>query len=162
MTVQGSSEQFSEFDSTQVPNEVGTEALQFAPHVSPFFGVEVAAAGGDLIFHFYLPADMPRLYRELRVPPQAILRAQEEYWADIFPGVLDAVARDTFKAEHPRLTAMRVEDKNKETEFDGVIIPLDSWWLRARGFVQVLPDIEGLIAKFYRGLEDGLRNRNFT
>lgn len=77
------------------------------------FNVEYAVSEGDLIFHFYVTAEIQKL------------KSPQDYWYKLFPSVLDVIARDHFKVEFPRLKAAYTEEKA-------------SWWMRAFGFGGVL------------------------
>jgi hypothetical protein len=92
------------------------------------FRAEFAVTGDDLVFHFYMkggPAD-------------------PTYWSNVFPFVLDHVARECFKADYPRLQARRIDD------FD-----IDSWWFRAFGFATGI-DPAALAQRFLRDLDAAL------
>ena len=148
-------EEFLEVYKENAPTGVGAGALKFVPRYSGGFLAEVAVSGDDLIFHFHKPPPS-------RPQTPQDLAAMNVYWGESFPSVLDEVARGYFRAEHPRLVAMRVEDQERRTEFDGQEILLDSWWLKAKGFILDTSDPEALVDGFYRALEEGLRKRNCT
>ena len=101
----------SQWTSLAKEHEQAVEPITFTQvDKEPVFKAEFAVIGEDLVIHFF--------------PPD---RSSPRYWETIFPAVLDPVAKHSFKADAPRLRAMRI------TDFD-----IDSWWFRAYGFANVL------------------------
>ena len=99
----------------------GAEPLSFT-HVETYttFNAEWTLIDEDYVFHFF-PSE------EVAKRPDA-----RAYWETQFPGCLDVVAQEVFKATFPRLQATFVPE-------------LNSWWLRAHGFrslgaPEALPD----------------------
>ena len=74
------------------------------------FHAEYSFDGDDLVFHFFISPEH---------------KGDRRYWLETFPLVLDPTARKYFKAEMPRLRAAYTEE-------------MDSWWLRADGYDQIL------------------------
>lgn len=95
------------------------------------FTAEYALKDSDIVVHFFLPAD----YRG----------DAGNYWAVTFPRALDAVARNHFAAEAPRLQAKYTEE-------------LKSWWFRARGYDRVV-DMPRFIRGFFDALDAALEVR---
>lgn len=83
------------------------------------FKAEFAMEAGDMIFHFY------------KTPEIRSLPNPRGYWAEVFPSVLEPVAKKAFDADYPRLKAQHVYD---EEQPHSPTEPLDSWWFRAYGF----------------------------
>ena len=77
------------------------------------FSAELAITEGDLVYHFYVTAEVNAL-------PDARV-----YWYEVFAQVLERVAQEYFKATAPRLKAAYTQEQA-------------SWWLRAFGFGMVL------------------------
>jgi hypothetical protein len=92
----------------------GVDALSFK-EVSGFamFKAEYTFSNNDIVFHFFIPTDNALITRD------AVY-----YWMRKFPTVLDEVARGYWDVTYPRLKAAFTEEVN-------------SWWLRAFGFVDV-------------------------
>jgi hypothetical protein len=92
------------------------------------FSAEFAFEDNDIVFHFFQTAESRQ--------------GGERYWKEAFPAELEKVAMGFFAAGPPRLQATYVED-----------FELDSWWLRAFGFADVLdPDAR---ARRFLALLDG-------
>lgn len=91
------------------------------------FKAEYAFDGGDIILHFF---------------PSPEREGDTHYWLQLFPAVLDPVAREVFDATAPRLTAAYTEE-------------MDSWWLRARNYWHIL-DKEVLTLRFLEKLDQTL------
>lgn len=88
--------------------------IQFMPvNDLTTFSAEVAVTDGDFVYHFY--------------PTKEVNEGADpkKYWMETFPAVLEATAKEYFKAEYPRLKAAYTEEKA-------------SWWMRAFGFGMVL------------------------
>lgn len=135
------------------------QALEFKMYKGPIFEVEAAQDGEDFVFHFFMPTTSEfwdKMGISVNQRSQAFLT---QYWEEIFPLALDRTSRSYFKAEFPRLSAMHMVQTDCSTEFDGKQRPLDSWWMRAKGFVHNTLDPEAFIDKFYRALEESLVNR---
>jgi hypothetical protein len=116
----------------------GLQPLVFVP-VDDYttFRAEFAVTEGDLVFHFFLAG-------------KSSTQGPGRYWEVLFPAVLEAVAKDIFKAGYPRLQAKHMND------FD-----IDSWWFRAFGFGQVL-DPHKLAYKFLDALDLALDTKKDT
>lgn len=125
-----------------------SKALVFAK-VDRFttFLAEYTFQDKDIILHFF-PSE--EVHQSKRARP---------YWFEVFPHVLDPVARQAFGAEAPRLEAQFIEmaipsfvppDKAKATP---------SWWFCARGFTTVL-DPHGLVERFLVALDRALDAEN--
>ena len=145
--------EFIETYKEQAPNQLGTGPIKFEAFACHLFRAEFAVVGDDLVFHFHKPEGA-----EHDMTPQNL----ENYWGRAFPISLDAVAREFFRAEYPRLAATRVEERDKKTEFEGKELPLDSWWLKACGFAIETSDPQALAKAFYRRLSTDLRSLNRT
>lgn len=79
------------------------------------FRAELAVTEGDLVFHFYPTEEV----HALKNPTPA------KYWKELFPSVLEPVAKSYFNADEARLKAAYTEEQT-------------SWWLRGFGFGHVL------------------------
>ena len=85
------------------------------------FSAEVAVTEGDAVYHFYVTKEAnalphwvtPTGARTLPITPH-------KYWLELFPQVMEAVAREYFDADERRLVAAYTEEQA-------------SWWLRAKG-----------------------------
>ena len=119
------------------------QPLAFTAVERPSFRAEYAVVEGDLVFHFYRPTNPPR--------------NPNRYWEDIFPGVLDPITRNFFKAEYPRLKAKRITDRDG----DDIKLGIDSWWLRAYGFGYVF-DSAAFAVRFLDSLEEALDKNKET
>lgn len=101
----------------------------------------------DIILHFF-PSDEVHQSQNART-----------YWNEVFPRVLDPVARASFGVEPPRLEAQYVEMAIPS------FIPADqakatpSWWLCAHGFTEIL-DPDGLVDRFLVALDVALDAEN--
>jgi len=90
----------------------------------------------DIVVHFFLP-------RELQGPEGHPLKpAVHHYWTQLFPSVLDPVARAHFDAEQPRLVAKYSPE-------------VTSWWLRARDYGHIL-DLRSYLVRFFQSMDQGL------
>ena len=63
-------------------------------------------------------------------------------WTDLFPSVLDRVAREHFDADAPRLQAKFTQE-------------MDSWWFLAKGYNHVL-NLPAFLGRFFEKLDAGL------
>lgn len=124
--------------------EVADAVLRFLELVYPEFRVKYHIGEADITVQFFVPATIVvedaeqdaqgsvRMVQRV-VPLETSLsdagvklqRKWETYWLKEFPVVLDEVARECFRADNQRLTAMYVEE-------------LASWWFKARGFARGL------------------------
>lgn len=114
--------------SMQAQTPAGVVPLQFV-QVNDYttFRAEYALDGADFVVHFYQTPE-----HEKDIP----------YWLKSFPAVLDAVAREHFQANQPRLVAAYTEE-------------MGSWWLRAHDYANIL-DKDGYIRKFLDKLDQTL------
>lgn len=135
-----------------------TKPLEFQPRIGQLFDVEVASDGNDFIFHFY-PPQTETFWQRMK-QRTATKEFADHYWEELFPTALDAAARAYFKAEFPRLEAMHMVQADCTTEFAGRMRPLDSWWMRAKGFTNSTLDPDAFVEKFYLALEASLDSRN--
>jgi len=100
----------------QAEGDLPVLPLQFIPITEyTTFRAELAIADGDLIFHFYVTAEV-----NVRQAPTPL-----KYWMELFPAVLESMAKTYFNADFPRLKAAYTEEHA-------------SWWFRAFGFGHVL------------------------
>lgn len=157
-------DEFQDLYRSLTPGTGGSaaEPVRFIPYDGTLFRAEHALRDGQLVFHFYKPAGSLAFWDVLHV--QGSLRTTNfltAYWNVRFPDALDHCARSHFRAEHPRLVASHVQEADKEVEFNGTVLPLDSWWMVAKGFGS-LPLLDEMVARFYRVLEEGLISRNLT
>lgn len=108
------------------------------------FIARFAIDDNDLIFHFYLPAELVHVPTVASPKPEPYFQARvDKYWNDNLPRTLDIVARDFFKAEAPRLKAAFTPEMN-------------SWWLRGFGMADVLDPAaraRAFLAKFDQALD---------
>lgn len=113
----------------------GVRGLQFVK-VEDYttFVAEYAIEGHDLVFHFFLPP-------ELIAQPGKLT---SQYWKEIFPMVLEPIVFEIFKVQPPRVQAAYVSE-----------LDLNSWWLRAYGFADLL-DPDALCSKFFERLDSAL------
>jgi hypothetical protein len=136
-----------------------TRPLQFKIRPGILFDAEVTEDGEDFIFHFYTP-QVEEFWDKAGVKLQDRSQAfAEKYWEDIFPNALDVASRTYFNAEFPRLSAMHMMQADCLTEYGSKKRPLNSWWMRAKGFVNNTLDPIAFIEKFYLALEEALVNR---
>lgn len=120
------------------PTQLGVDAPQFVINEKySSFRAEVAVLEGDFVFHFYLPKGGVKDYTY--------------YWEDLFPTCLDFVARDYFKVSYPRIKAMHIKE-----------LGIDSWWMRAYGFVDSTLNPDAFVEKFYQKLHSALESQNRT
>lgn len=101
----------------------------------------------DIIVHFF-PSD------EVHQSPQA-----RAYWYEVFPKVLDPVARVAFGVEPPRLEAQFIEMAIPFFVQADQAKPTPSWYLKARGFTDQL-DPDGLVQRFLSSLDAALDAEN--
>ena len=133
-----------ESERLQSPNEVtetvtaqpsfgGVEPMSFT-RVEDYttFVAEYAVEDEDIILHFYPTKEMSH-EKEL----------DRRYWLQLFPTVLDPVARTFFSADFPRLKACFVPE-------------MGSWWLRAYGLAGLSPSdrVSRFLDKFDTALEE--------
>jgi|SRR5688572_3118343 len=95
------------------------------------FLAEYALQDGNIVIHFYMPADF-------KVHPQSA----RMYWETQFPKALDAVAQNVFQATAPRLQAKYTEE-------------MQSWWFRASRYDHII-DLPGFLRKFFDELDAAL------
>jgi hypothetical protein len=91
------------------------------------FRAEYALDGDDFVLHFF------------KTPEHA---KDVNYWLKGFPVALDAVAREHFQANQPRLVAAYTEE-------------MESWWMRAHNYANVI-DKDGYIRRFLDKLDQTL------
>jgi hypothetical protein len=139
----------------------GTRPLDFKPRCGVLFNAEVALDGEDFIFHFYMPVtgSEEAFFTKLAVPAHDRRAFFYRYWDNLFPAALDVTARLYFKAEHPRLEASHMSETQLTTQFNGKSIQLDSWWMRAKNFVNNTLDPDAFVERFYLALEEALTNK---
>lgn len=143
-------------------SDMEPEPLEFKSFKSSIFEAEVGQDGEDFIFHFYMPT-VEDFWEKMGIQKNQRSKVfAEQFWEELFPLALDAVARSYFQAEFPRLTAMHMVQVDCSVEFDGQMRPLNSWWMRAKGFVHNTLDPDAFVEKFYRLIEEALVNRNRT
>jgi hypothetical protein len=126
----------------------GSKAVAFTK-VDRFttFLAEYTFQDKDIVLHFF-PSD--EVHKSAKAKP---------YWYDVFPKVLDPVARSSFGAEPPRIEAQFIEMAIPS------FIPADqakatpSWWLCAHGFTDSL-DPDGLVQRFLSSLDRALDAEN--
>lgn len=126
--------------SSPDPCRVAPPEFTSTTHVD--YKAEVANVEGDLVFHFFLP---DRWAAHFEAPPV------KRYWKEIFPEVLQDVAKEHFKADHPRLVAQFISD-----------YALNSWWFKANKFGDTLLDWEAFAKQFYVKLSAELDKRKST
>lgn len=100
------------------------------------FAAEYSLVGGDIIVHFFPPAEQYELL------PDGKRRARMQYlnwWRTGFAQVLDRAAQDYFRATAPILSAEYIPE-------------MTSWWLRAGGFARRL-DPAGFTERFFAHLD---------
>lgn len=135
------------FDLSNFPNAVGVKPPDFQKAQLSLFSAEHAVIGSDIVFHFYPEIHTPDMVGWQ--PPN-----MKAYWDSMFPGQLDTVAREHFKVDFPRLKACHVQE-----------FGINSWWLRAYGFGDSVPDVVGFVGRFYEKLNHNLEllfKRNLT
>lgn len=136
-----------------------TQPLQFRSRRGELFDVECAADGEDFVFHFYTP-QVEEFWDKMGIKKfERSRELAEQYWEDIFPNALDVTSRLYFKAEFPRLSAMHVVQADCTTQFEGQMRALNSWWMRAKGFVHNTLEPEMFVDRFYLVLEEALVKR---
>jgi hypothetical protein len=91
------------------------------------FAAEYCRIDDNIVIHFFHPEDM---------------EYTERYWLDVFPGVLDSVAREYFNADTPRLVAKYTEE-------------LRSWWFRANSYDHVI-DVDYFVRRFFEKMDQAL------
>jgi len=101
------------------------------------FKAEYAVIDGDIVIHFFLPA-------QARVDTREEEQRWMQYWLGRFADVMDRTAREYFEAEHPRLVAKYTEE-------------VASWWFCARGFGSNVLDPDLFVTKFYEVLDARIR-----
>lgn len=105
------------------------------------FFCEYTYKDNDIHFHFFRTEEVVRL--------------GEKFWKLTFGQALDAVAREHFEAEYPRLQASFVDDVIRvgaspdQSE--------SSWWMIAQEYGSV-PDPDLLVEKFLEKLDQALEN----
>jgi hypothetical protein len=85
------------------------------------FSAEVAVTEGDAVYHFYVTKEANALPHWVTSAGTFTLGiTPHKYWLELFPQVMEKVAREYFDADERRLVAAYTEEKA-------------SWWLRAKG-----------------------------
>lgn len=139
-------------------SEPGVKELQLPPFASAprvfvkvdnfsTFLAEYAFIDKDIVLHFF-PSE------EVHQSPKA-----RPYWFDVFPKVLDPIARQSFGAEPPRLEAQFIEMAIPSFIPADQAKPTPSWWLCAHGFTELL-DPHGLVGRFLSSLDRALDAEN--
>jgi hypothetical protein len=107
------------------------------------FLAEYSFQNKDIVLHFF--------------PSEEVLQSSRSrpYWLEVFPRVLDPVARKGFGAEPPRLEAQFVEMAIPSFIPAAQAKATPSWWLCAHGFTEVL-DPHGLVERFLALLDQAL------
>ena len=112
----------------------GVQPLQFKKiETYTTFTAEYAFDHDDIVMHFFLPKE-----RE----------GDMTYWLQVFPMVLDPVARKYFQAEKPRLRASYTEE-------------VESWWMRADGYKDLI-DRAAYVERFFEKLDQALDTKSST
>lgn len=139
-------------------SEPGVKDLQLPPFASApkaftkvdrfsTFLAEYTFSGKDIVLHFFPSEEVHQS------------RNAKGYWHQVFPKVLDPIARTSFGAEPPRIEAQYIEMAIPS------FIPADqaratpSWWLCAHGFTDSL-DPDGLVQRFLSSLDVALDAEN--
>ena len=86
------------------------------------FAAEVTVTDGDAVYHFYATEEVNALPRW---NGSELTMTSATYWAEFFPKVMEAAAREYFDADESRLRAAYTAENA-------------SWWLRAKGVDQRL------------------------
>jgi hypothetical protein len=86
--------------------------------------------GTDAIVQFFLPKELS---------DTELTGSTKDYWLDKFPRALDAIAREYFQADSPRLQAKYTEE-------------VKSWWFRAQGYGDRI-DFDGFVLGFLGKLD---------
>jgi hypothetical protein len=107
------------------------------------FLAEYTFGGKDIVLHFF-PSE------EVHKSPRG-----KTYWHNIFPRVLDPVARSSFGAEPPRIEAQFIEMAIPSFVDPKTAQATSSWWLCAHGFTDSL-DPDGLVQRFLSSLDAAL------
>lgn len=102
------------------------------------FRAEFAVTEGDLVFHFFPTEEVHALTNP----------TPNKYWTELFPSLLEPVAKRYFNADETRLKAAYTAEQV-------------SWWMRAFGFGQVLDPHKfayGFLAELDAALDGAIVN----
>lgn len=104
------------------------------------FSAEYGMKDKNLVIHFFLPPE-----QRPSEGARGLLPDVSTYWLKLFPPVLDAVARNHFQADAPRLQAAYTEE-------------LHSWWFLAQGYDHLI-DLHKYVLGFLEKLDRALEAR---
>lgn len=127
----------------QAVGEVVNAVVQYTQKEYTSFKAEHGLKDGDLVIHFFLPLEDPKV---LGKADARIQKSWNAFWLEKFPAVLSPVAQEYFQADLPRIVAKYTPE-------------VASWWFLARGFGSMMDPqafAEAFLAKLDAALVDVL------
>lgn len=111
------------------------------------FLAEYTFLGSDIVMHFFPSTEVHQSSKA------------KAFWFQVFPEILDPVARSSFGAEPPRIEGQLIEGVTPSFVSADQAKATSSWWLCARGFTDAL-DPHGLVDRFFVALDRALDAAN--